>query len=94
MFWFYPFTPLYNICQIVAVMVSGDKGMPEMSMGKHQPRKYLKQDEQACGIRILNNIYTKTDHPKKPHCQPGVNNTLRSHTSCQLTISTLGENKK
>ena len=50
---FYPFTPLYNICQIVAVMVSSEKVRRRCLWVSINPGNTNKpRDEQACEIRI------------------------------------------
>ena len=50
---FYPFTPLYNICQIVAVMVSSEKVRQRCLLASINPGSANKpRGEQACEIRI------------------------------------------
>ena len=59
---FYPFTPLYNICQIVAVMVSSEKVRWRCLWISINPGSTNKpRGEQACEIRIyIQNQLTPT----------------------------------
>ena len=48
---FYPFTPLYNICQIVVVMVSSEK-VRQRCLSINPGSTNKPRGEQACEIRI------------------------------------------